>query len=65
AEFGEAQQLPPQVGDVWRANFYRIDRSEPVDRPEMTSWSTIGTHNFHDSAAFGYIEFGGVPGATD
>ncbi|MBT3271165.1 carbohydrate-binding family 9-like protein [Candidatus Poribacteria bacterium] len=60
-EFGEAQQLPPQVGDVWRANFYRIDRSEPVDRPEMTSWSTIGTHNFHDSGAFGYIEFGGVP----
>lgn len=64
AEFGEAVRLPPQVGDTWRANFYRIDRSEPVDRPEMTAWSTIGTNNFHDSAAFGVIEFGGPPGLS-
>ena len=59
AEFGEAAQLPPEVGDVWRANFYRIDRSDAVEGREMTAWSTIGRYNFHDSGAFGYIEFGG------
>lgn len=59
-EFGEAARVPPQVGDVWRANFYRIDRPPHADRPEMTAWSTIGRYNFHASDAFGYIEFGGV-----
>jgi hypothetical protein len=60
AEFGEAAQLPPQIGDVWRANFYRIDRPPHAERAEMTAWSTIGRRNFHASEAFGYIEFGGV-----
>ncbi len=60
AEFGEAAQLPPSVGDVWRANFYRIDRSPSATGREMTAWSTIGRYNFHASDAFGYIEFGGV-----
>ncbi len=59
-EFGEAGRVPPQIGDVWRANFYRIDRPPHAERPEMTAWSTIGRYNFHASEAFGYIEFGGV-----
>jgi hypothetical protein len=47
---------PPKAGDMWRANFYRIDRS---DSPEFTSWSpTLETPpNFHVPERFGYLLF--------
>ena len=47
---------PPKPGDVWRGNFYRIDRAEP---PEFTAWSpTLETPpNFHVPERFGYIVF--------
>ena len=47
---------PPGPGDVWRANFYRIDRADP---PEFTAWSpTLEIPpNFHVPGRFGYLEF--------
>jgi len=47
---------PPQGGDVWRGNFYRIDRADP---PEFTAWSPTeeSPANFHVPERFGYIEF--------
>lgn len=47
---------PPKSGDVWRANFYRIDRGDP---PEFTAWSpTLETPpNFHVPERFGYLQF--------
>lgn len=48
---------PPKPGDIWRANFYRIDR--PVDGPvEYSAWSATGRPQFHVPARFGAIEFG-------
>jgi hypothetical protein len=46
----------PNTGDMWRANFYRIDR---VDPPEFTAWSpTLETPpNFHVPERFGFLVF--------
>jgi hypothetical protein len=54
AAFSEVQ--PPQPGDSWRANFYRIDRATP---PEFTAWSpTLETPaNFHVPERFGFLQF--------
>jgi hypothetical protein len=50
--------LPPKPGDVWRANFYRIDRAE---RPEFTAWSPTleDPPNFHVPERFGHLVFEG------
>ena len=47
---------PPKPGDVWRANFCRIDRADP---PEFSAWSPTGETpaNFHVPEKFGYLEF--------
>jgi hypothetical protein len=47
---------PPRPGDVWRANFYRIDRADP---PEFTAWSPTleSPANFHVPERFGYLAF--------
>ena len=60
-EFSEAPHLPPEIGDVWRVNLYRIDRSDDPTRPEMTSWSPIGRYDFHESSAFGRLRFVASP----
>jgi len=46
----------PQPGEMWRANFYRIDRAEP---PEYSAWSpTLQVPaDFHIPARFGYLVF--------
>ncbi len=45
---------PPQAGVVWRANFYRIDRTTP---PEFSAWSPTleNPPNFHVPDRFGYL----------
>jgi hypothetical protein len=49
---------PPEPGDVWRANFYRIDRADP---PEFTAWSPTLEQpaNFHVPERFGHLVFEG------
>jgi hypothetical protein len=51
---------PPQPGDVWRANFYRIDRPAPPNHPEFSAWSPTGETpaNFHVPSRFGSLVFG-------
>jgi hypothetical protein len=57
AIFTEAKRLPPQPGDLWRTQFYRIerpDRSRPDDLIG-TAWSPTPT--FHAPKYFGAIRF--------
>ena len=53
--FTEARRVPPQVGDIWRIQFYRIERPRPGDELIATSWSP--TPEFHAPATFGRLEF--------
>ena len=46
--------IPPQSGTKWRANFYRVD----YDGTEKKSWSwKLTTKTFHDYEKFGIILF--------
>ena len=53
--FTEAAHLPPRPGDVWRIQFYRIERPRPGDELIATSWSP--TPDFHVPETFGRLEF--------
>jgi hypothetical protein len=50
-----APNLPPKGGDVWLANFYRIDRATDAD--EYTAWSPPGRINYHTPERFGRLRF--------
>jgi hypothetical protein len=54
--FKDLQVPTPGPGDVWRANFYRFDRTtgKPV---EELSWSPTWCGRFHEPSLFGYLEF--------
>jgi hypothetical protein len=47
------QQVPPQSGMRWRANFYRIDYDDHISE---WSWQRTRT-NFHDYERFGTLVF--------
>jgi arylsulfatase A len=55
--------LPPQVGDRWRFNVYRIERPGGPSDPEKgvlnLAWAPTGQHSFHVPEAFREIEFVG------
>lgn len=55
AEMITAPHRPPEPGDRWRWNLYRIDRSESEN--EHTAWSPTGAVNFHLPRFFGTLEF--------
>lgn len=47
----------PRPGEVWRANFYRYNRTR--DLPvELLSWSPPRLPGFHQPVRFGFLEFG-------
>jgi hypothetical protein len=48
--------IVPNPGDRWRANFARIDTPEP-DKPTFASWSPLGYHDFNRSYRFGWMVF--------
>ncbi len=53
ADFG----LPaPKPKDVWRANFYRFNRTTGK-APEQLSWSPTLLPGFHQPSRFGFLEF--------
>ncbi len=54
-DFCTAPHLPPQVGDRWRMNLYRIDRSPDGD--EYSAWSPPGRNAFHTPERFGWLYF--------
>jgi len=47
----------PKPKAVWRANFYRFNRTKGQE-PELLSWSPTRLPGFHQPARFGYLEFG-------
>lgn len=51
-----APHVPPQAGDVWLANFYRIDAPQG-GRPEYYSWSPTAIIDFHIPQRFGHLVF--------
>ncbi len=55
ALFG-AKNNPPQNGDVWRANFYRIDSPQKGNR-EHYAWSPTEKAEFHLPWRFGFLRF--------
>ncbi len=55
-ELWGAPNIPPQSGDVWRVNFYRIDSSSKGNY-EYYAWSTPGIAAFHRPWQFGYLKF--------
>ncbi|MHB1357289.1 MAG: carbohydrate-binding family 9-like protein [Anaerolineae bacterium] len=54
-DFCTAPHLPPQVGDRWRMNLYRIDRAPEGD--EYSAWSAPRRNAFHTPERFGWLEF--------
>jgi len=50
-----APNRPPEPGDRWRWNVYRIDRGAGGD--EYQAWSPTGAVNFHLPERFGILEF--------
>ena len=55
--FSDLGHPAPKPKDVWRANFYRYNRTK--GRPEeLLSWSPALLPGFHQPTRFGYLEFG-------
>ena len=54
--FADLGRGRPRPREVWRANFYRVNRSRnhPV---ELLSWSPTRLPGFHQPNRFGYLEF--------
>ena len=55
--FYGAPHTPPRPGDIWRANFYRIDSPRPGEL-ELYAWSPTFRGSFHLPWRFGHLEFG-------
>jgi len=57
--FASLGRSRPQAGEIWRANFFRIDR-HPTAGDEFSAWQpTMRTPaDFHVAAAFGKLRFG-------
>jgi len=60
--FADSARVPPRIGDTWRIQLYRIDRSRELEKPEFSAWSPTTT--FHYPERFGVMTFGG-PAAED
>jgi len=63
ADFAPLGGAPPKIGDTWRLQLYRIDRSNTLKEPEYSGWSPTDT--FHRPSQFGYLTFAGSPDADD
>ncbi len=53
-----APHIPPQPGDEWTVNFYRIDSPVP-DQRDHYAWGPTGRAAFHLPWRFGILRFGG------
>jgi hypothetical protein len=55
--FASLDRAAPEEGEVWRANFFRIDRHESGD--EYSAWQPTLREpaDFHVAAAFGQLRF--------
>ena len=55
--FADLGESAPKPKAIWRANFYRFNRTMSQS-PELLSWSPTLLPGFHQPARFGYLEFG-------
>lgn len=55
--FSDFGQPAPRPGEVWRANFYRYNRTRGQPA-ELVSWSPTRLRSFHQPSRFGHLEFG-------
>jgi hypothetical protein len=55
--FSDLGESTPKAKAVWRANFYRFNRTKGHP-PELLSWSPTLLPGFHQPARFGHLEFG-------
>jgi hypothetical protein len=55
--FADLGQPTPKPNAVWRANFYRFNRTKGLPE-EQLSWSPTIWPGFHQPTRFGYLEFG-------
>jgi len=55
--FADLAEPAPKAKDVWRANFYRFNRTKGLPVEEL-SWSPTLLPGFHQPSRFGYLEFG-------
>ena len=55
--FSDLGEKTPKAKAVWRANFYRFNRTKG-QAPELLSWSPTLLPGFHQPSRFGYLEFG-------
>lgn len=56
-------RLPLRVGDSWRLQLLRIDRSRGLPHAQFSAWSA--TNTFHSPARFGRVVFGVDPHEDD
>jgi len=50
-------KLPPSVGDVWRANMFRLDMPQGTTRQQAVAWSPPLVGDFHVLDKFGELVF--------
>ena len=55
--FDDLSQPTPKPKEIWRANFYRYNRTKGLPA-ELLSWSPTLRPSFHEPSRFGYLEFG-------
>lgn len=55
AQILTAAHIPPEAGDEWRANFFRLDST---GGRELTAASAVGAPDMHRPASFANIVFG-------
>lgn len=60
SDFDDAPNLPPEDGDSWRLNLYRIDRPKEQEW-ELSALSPTGEPNFHIPRRFGKVVFSKEP----
>jgi hypothetical protein len=60
-----AVSVPPEPGDQWRFNVFRIKRpggpDDPVKDAVFAAWSPPSVPSFHDAGAFRYLIFEAAP----
>ena len=62
AELVTAAHIPPQEGDRWRLNLYRIDLPDrDKSKADYSAWSPVSGESYHDPDKFGEIIFSDEP----
>jgi len=57
-ELDTAAHIPPQAGDRWRLNLYRIDLPDrDKTKADYSAWSPVSGESYHDPDRFGEIVF--------